>query len=365
MIYQLTKEEEGLLQLLKVAIGESKRSALPKDIDWHKLFDLSERHGVNAIAIDGLGKCGMDSLWVKDASQELSSHKLQWIGMALRVEHDYERKLVDVEKLINLWKCYGIRTIALKGFVTCQYYPVPKHRPFSDFDCFLCGDFERGNEIIRQKGIEVKGSYKHKTFDFGCLHVENHQYCTHFRGRDKARSFEKLLESYMLLEQPVYIEATEIEIPSPLFNALFMVWHTRSHFFDEKVSLRQLLDWALLMKFYKQDGLDWSEFQSVCKEYGLLNFAQAMTRVACKYLGVESNFICEANDEDDDALIRDIFFNEHIHVQYGTGMKARMQVLRNKLKCNWKYRRFSDQSIWGSFWQQIKGAIMEKKPKID
>lgn len=65
----------------------------------------------------------------------------------------------------------------------------------------------------------------------------------------------------MLLEQPVYIEATEIEIPSPLFNALFMVWHTRSHFFDEKVSLRQLLDWALLMKFYKQDGLDWSEFQ--------------------------------------------------------------------------------------------------------
>ena len=39
-------------------------------------------------------------------------------------------------------------------------------------------------------------------------------------------------------------------------------------------------------------------------------------------------------------------------------MKARIQVLRNKFKCDWKYRRFSDQSIWGSLWQQIKGVIV-------
>lgn len=365
MKYQLSKEEEGLIQLLRVVVGKSKRSVLPKDIDWRRLFDLSESHGVNAVAIDGLEKYGVDKVGLKGVSHELTTHMFQWIGVALRIEQDYERKLVVVEQLIKLWKSYGIRTIALKGFVTCQYYPNPKHRPFSDFDCFLCGDFEKGNEVIYQKGIEVKGSYKHKTFDLGCLHVENHQYCTHFRGRDRARSFEKLLENYMLLEQPIYIKGTQVEIPSPMFNALFMVWHTRSHFFDEKVSLRQLLDWALLMNFYKQEELDWDEFQSVCKEYGLLRFAQAMTRVACRYFDVDSYFICEANDEDDDALIRDIFSDEHIHVQYGTGMKARIQVLRNKYKCNWKYRRFSDQSIWGSLWQQIKGVIMEKEPYLD
>ena len=365
MGFQLSKEEKLLLQLLRVAIGTSELEVMPEGIDWYELFGISERHGVNAVVLDGFGKYRLDSIGLKKISQSFVKRKLQCIALALKIETEYDRKLDVVEKLIRLWNSNGIRTIALKGFVTCQYYPNPKHRPFSDFDCFLCGDFERGNEVIRQEGIEVKGSYKHKTFDIGCLHVENHQYCTHFRGRDKARSFEKLLENYMLLEQPIYIKGTQVEIPSPMFNALFMVWHTRSHFFDEKVTLRQLLDWALLMNFYKNEGLDWDEFQSVCREYNLLRFAQALTRVACKHLGVESCLICEANDEDDYALIQDIFSDEHIHVQYGTGMKARIQVLRNKFKCNWKYRRFSDQSIWGSLWQQIKGVIMEKEPYLD
>ena len=35
----------------------------------------------------------------------------QWIGVALRIEQDYERKLVVVEQLIKLWKSYGIRQL--------------------------------------------------------------------------------------------------------------------------------------------------------------------------------------------------------------------------------------------------------------
>lgn len=366
MKYLLSKEEKGLIQLLRLAIGTSETAIfLHEGINWEKLFKLSVNHGVNAIAIDGLEKVGLSNIGIKDIPQKLRQQIFRCIGLSLRIEINYDRKLLLVEKLVKLWRRHGIRTIALKGFVTCQYYPNPKHRPFCDFDCFLCGDFEKGNEVIRKKGIEVKGSYKHKTFDIECLHVENHQYCTHFRGNDKARSFEKLLENLMLAECPLYIKGTQLEIPTPMFNALFMVWHTRSHFFDEKVSLRQLLDWALLMNFYKQDGLDWNEFQRICKMYGLLRFAQAMTRLACKCFAVEGFFSCEVNDEDDDALLRDIFSNDHIHVQYGTGMKARMQILKNKLKYNWKYQRFSDQSVFGALWQQIKGVLSEKDPILN
>ena len=111
MKYQLSKEEEGLIQLLRVVVGKSKRSVLPKDIDWRRLFDLSESHGVNAVALDGLEKYGVDKVGLKGVSHELTTHMFQWIGVALRIEQDYERKLVVVEQLIKLWKSYGIRQL--------------------------------------------------------------------------------------------------------------------------------------------------------------------------------------------------------------------------------------------------------------
>lgn len=264
MKYILSKEEQGLIHLLQVAIGTSEKTMLPVEMDWQRLFDISESHGVNAVVVDGIGKLDLDSIGLKDVTRDIAVRRIKCIGLALKTEYEYTKKLIAAGKLINLWKSFGIRTIVLKGFVTCQYYPNPKHRFFCDFDCFLCGDFEKGNDIIRQKGIEVKGSYKHKTFNFEGMHVENHQYCTHFRGRDKARSFEELLENYMLSENPLYINGTQIEMPNPMFNALFMLWHIRSHFFEEKVTLRQLLDWALLMNFYKRNGVDWNKFQSIC-----------------------------------------------------------------------------------------------------
>lgn len=68
MGFQLSKEEKGLLQLLRVAIGTSELEVLPEGIDWYELFGLSERHGVNgvnAVVLDGFGKYRLDSIGFK------------------------------------------------------------------------------------------------------------------------------------------------------------------------------------------------------------------------------------------------------------------------------------------------------------
>ncbi|MGR4859847.1 nucleotidyltransferase family protein [Bacteroides pyogenes] len=124
----------------------------------------------------------------------------------------------------------------------------PHHRPFSYFDCFLCGDFQKANLIIKNIGIEVAGSYKHSTFNYKNVHVENHHFCTYFRRRKKSGAFETLLEEIMTTEKPIFLPNIQLESPTPLFNALFMIWHTRSHFFDERVSIKQVLDWTFIVK---------------------------------------------------------------------------------------------------------------------
>lgn len=65
MGFQLSKEEKGLLQLLRVAIGTSELEVMPEGIDWYELFGISERHGVNAVVLDGFGKYRLDSVGLK------------------------------------------------------------------------------------------------------------------------------------------------------------------------------------------------------------------------------------------------------------------------------------------------------------
>ena len=215
---------------------------------------------------------------------------------------------------------------------------------------------------MKQKGIEVAGSYKHATFNYENVHVENHQFCTHFRGRKKAYQFELLLQQIMQENDTEYLDDSHIEKPCPLFNALFLTHHARSHFFDERVTLRHVVDWAMLMNYYGRDGLYWEEFIAICQEYGLLAFAQTMSRVARHVCHVEIPFVCPSNDLLDQILIDDIFSDAQVHVEYGTGMRARWQVLRNKYNERWKYKYFSDQTCLSALLQQVWGFVSERKP---
>ena len=159
-----------------------------------------------------------------------------------------------------------------------------------------------------------------------------------------------------------YLADSYIERPTPLFNALFLTHHARSHFFDERVSLRQIVDWAMLMKYYGENGVDWKVFEDICKKYGLLSFAQTMSRVACKICHVIIPFDCPSNDLLDKMLLNDIFSEVQTHVEYGTGMKVRWQILLNKFNSRWKYRYFSDQTFSSALWQQIWGVISDYAP---
>ena len=50
-----TSSSETLFSLLRAALGNEAVGALPSDIDWQEVIDLSFDQGVAAIAVDGLG----------------------------------------------------------------------------------------------------------------------------------------------------------------------------------------------------------------------------------------------------------------------------------------------------------------------
>ena len=333
-------------------------STRPGDVNWNLLYKTALDHGVIAIVSEGVTKALNSGVLFEGLNPRL---RKQFAFQTIIVEQHFETTWKSAKDLSLLFHKNGIRTYGLKGFVTCGFYPHPKHRIFTDFDCYL-SDFKRGNELVKEMGIEVAGSYKHSTFNYKSTHVENHQFCTHFRGRKKAYQFERTLQEIMPPDTIDYIYDSFIERPSPLFNALFLTHHARSHFFDERVSLRQVIDWAMLISFYGNDGLDWNRFLEICGQYGLLTFAQVMSRLARNICHIDLPFDCPDNEKLDQLLFDDIFSDAQEHVEYGTGMKVRLQIVRNKYKARWKYKYFSDQSFFSAMWQQLWGYITERAP---
>lgn len=354
------KTNDALYELIRSGLS-NKGAILTGKVNWNQLYNLASEQGVIALVAEGVSKALEEGLSTEGLDTEL---RQQFAFDMIGAEQTYLAIWQSSKHLAELYHEHGVRIWALKGFVTSSFYPKPQHRFFCDFDCYL-SDFKRGNEIVRQQGVEVAGSYKHATFNFEDVHVENHQFCTHFRGRKKAYQFELLLQQIIQPDEVEYLDDSYIEKPTHLFNALFLTHHARSHFFDERVSLRQVIDWAMLMNYYGRDGIDWGKFIAICQEYGLLAFAQTMSRVARHVCHVEIPFDCPTNDLLDIMLLDDIFSDTQVHVEYGSGMKARWQILRNKFNERWKYSYFSDQSFTSALFQQLWGFISEHTPTRD
>ena len=220
------------------------------DDRWRELYTAASSQGVSALVWDGIRRLPPES----QPSREL---RLRWAYNVERIERRYGQQRRRAAELAAAYAEAGIRTVVLKGLAVSRLYPVPEHRPCGDLDCFLCGDYERGNRVAEQVGAEVKRDfYKHSHIVFRGLTVENHRFCTAVRGSRRAKRFERHLQR-LLAEGPLScIPETALLVPPPDFNALFLVKHALSHFLTEGISLRHLCDWAVFIDRRRRGRLD-------------------------------------------------------------------------------------------------------------
>lgn len=252
--------------------------------------------------------------------------------------------------MAKLYADNGVRTLVLKGLVFSECYPLPSHRSSCDLDCYLAGDYEKGNQLVEQAGVAVDRDYfKNSSFTYKGLHVENHHFFTPFRGSRKAKEYERLLHREISATGGRPIFDSDLLAPPVMFSALFCISHAQTHFLSEGITLRHILDWALFRKRH-YDEIDWSRFESVCWEYGMWKFAQTFTRIGLFLLG---EFDYSSLTDVDLRLLDDTLFGPR-EEQY-RGMRRRVQLVMKSLRSGWKYRYFSGQSALQSVTQRVVG----------
>lgn len=350
----------GLFRLLRIAIGTEVASADTlnnEDLSWRSVYNLARKQGVLAIAFDGLVKLfEQDKAFAKSFPQPL---KLQWINAAFNIEQRYERQREVCAEFAEKLEENDIKTLCMKGLAFSTYYPEPNHRECGDFDCYLYDDYAKGNDILRKLGARVEEEmYKHSEIIYRNVMIENHRFIVAVRGGKKMKNLHNILDNIARTEESKPIFNTKIEMPSPMFNALFMNHHSLTHFLSEGIRLRHILDWALFLE-KEQANLDWSKFYELCEEYEMRAFVDCVTAIAVQVFGikianpqivVESPYtaqVLESVINDDNAV-----FSQNIGP-----WRMRIMLVKNMLASRWKYKAFSNQGIFTKFVSLVWGFL--------
>ena len=110
------------------------------DEQWQRIYMNSVRHGVLALALDGVMRLP------KELQPEFNT-RIKWGYNAEVIAKRYNAQKATAEKLAAIFAEKGIRTMVMKGIGLSLYYPLPRQRPFGDIDIYLFGEQKRGDEI--------------------------------------------------------------------------------------------------------------------------------------------------------------------------------------------------------------------------
>lgn len=352
--------------------------SLPQDIDWEKVFLLASEQGVEAIALDGLEVLKVKSQEVNASFSSANNKKLllETIGRLKLAEFKWVHHLSALKELSDILQSKGIPFLLMKGFACGQYYPIPKHRICSDIDIFPGVKFDEANETLKEAGIDVDPYYyRHSVSYINGVMVENHRVLCDLRGpRRQTRAFKEQLkvEAQKSIENGKDVLIQDVPIagakyPMANFNALFLPWHVSAHFAFEKVTLRQLLDWAL---FLVNDGknIDVNLFRKAKLKYtyGYSKFADILTNLSIRYLklpveNVPSEIVYDATNFDNWLAdkVFDYMFAGQPRERDENVWKFRKNNLKRIWKERWKYKELYNMTTLGFMWRKAMGVVFK------
>lgn len=351
-----------LLELVRLGIGVDKMTPFPERVNWSAVHALAYSQGLSTIVLDGVDH-------LSEKNRPPKALLFQWIGETMREEASYESQQKAAMEMAILFSANNIRTYVLKGIIVSECYPKPNHRRSADMDCFLLPSnnqdvdvWEDGNKLMEQAGFEVKRNYyKNSTIYVPGLVVENHHYMTPYRGNKRMKLLEALLQEMIKKDRGEdIVEGTCLCRPPVMFSAIFLIEHAYSHFLHEGLTWRHVLDWMMFSRKHKDD-IDWNKLESLIDEFGFRKFYHTYYKMGKLLLG-------EITDKDlsdiDKKMLADIWERLDLH-KSNRGIKGKLELAGNTWRARWKYKYFSEISMFHALWIQAKGVLILKNPKLD
>ena len=328
--------------------------------DWRRLYDLSRRQGVAAMVMDAVGR-------LPEEARPEQPLRLQWIGQTLSMERSYTEHAAAIRLLAAVYARHGIPMLLMKGYGCSLDYPLPQHRPTGDIDIFLFGRQQEADAMMeREQGIAVHREYhKHSTFRFQGVEVENHaKFIDDITHKSNIR-FEETLMQVLRTTECVAADMENVLLPSPTFNALFLLRHTGEHFASNEITLRHVLDVGTFFSAHHTD-VDWALVHEVYRRERMTQFYDALATICVDRLGMSPSAFHGYTARPDLARrILDNIFEEKEVLPMSTygirtiGQKLRYGVSKSRRwwRNRWKYRLVYNENLVEGFVRLARNRI--------
>ena len=286
-------------EFIQVAVGNRKSlSVSVTDADWHRLFEFCKKQ-----ALIGVGFTALEHLHTMGIECPLDIG-MKWMAMALHIERQNDKRNQQCAELTRRYKHDGLSTCILKGQGNLLNYPehLRKRRQCGDIDVWTAPLPPSGgccNSTDKDAGIAI-------VVQTGKNKVEYVEYHGHKAIREYVRmlhrlegNIEKPVIRYHHIEAPK-IDGTEVEVhfrpcyahsplrnrrmqrwfndhadvcmknkthmgfavPTASVNVIYQMCHLFSHYFDEGLGLRQLMDYYYTLKIWHNDLEEKKELES-------------------------------------------------------------------------------------------------------
>lgn len=324
-----------IFALLQTSLCNSTPDYLFGDVDWQAVSKLAMQHGVAALCLDGIQKIERMNRTSSSIIHMPKQYKLQWIGAVIQQERQFAKQQQILERLSYFYNKNNIKMMLLKGFGCSLNYPIPNHRSCGDIDVYLYGKGEYADSLMDKEYdiISKQNEDKHSTFNLNSILIENHALIIntsiHPQLRDLEAYFEKEAENAVKIE----IGTSFFYVPSNNFNALFLPYHTASHFCKDETNIRQLCDWAT---FIQKNGksIDWNLVEKIARRFGFFEFFCCLNGIIQDYFGISSDLLpnWKRNVKLEQRVITSIVFPRFVsHLSISEKMR---RFFANQWKCD-------------------------------
>ena len=148
----------------------------------------------------------------------------------------------------------------MKGQTTGSRWPNPLHRSPGDIDFLVApDDFERTLDVLDRIG-KVDRNLEHE--HHGMAYVDGVQLEPHYKihnyqcpSTDRAMN-EMALKMLKSTEFKAEMGDCEVYVFPPTFESVFLISHIVNHIYEEGLGLRQIIDYAMLLK-HEYERIDW------------------------------------------------------------------------------------------------------------
>ena len=351
-------------ELLQIAIGNRKELTRPlTDDEWASMYGICEKQALLGIAFAGVERLPKEQYPPFDVLAE-------WVHDAQVTKERNEKMNAECETLAGQLENDGLWSCILKGQSNLVNYPehLREGRTAGDIDvwCAPISKQDKGERKVieyalsrarianqpvpevRYHHVELERVYPvdveiHHRPSFMCSPLRNirlRNWCRRFEGANETAS----------------VNGHEFPVPSVSFNVVYQLVHIYRHLFDEGIGLRQILDYYMVLRKFRDEGLEFrDESLEIIGRLGMRKFASAMMYVLQTVFDMPDEYlICRSNEKEGEFLLSEIMqagnfgkYDERIKRVEGSYMKVQCNHAFEKWKHNLRLiAHYPEEVLW-------------------